>query len=122
MSLGDAGVRAAVRRTSRQSWSYWDVLAAFVEAQRGCRLEEAVVEMADVEGARQMGEHRAQPSSVGDPAGERLKFLLDTIILGRKPGGGWAGDTVTTTMRLVLDDDIVELAERALLLDLLSEA
>src|SRR6516225_3941687 len=122
MSLSDAGVRAAVRRTLRQSWSHWDVLAAFVEAQRRCRLEEAVAEMADVEGTRQMGEHRAQPSPVGDSARERLKLLLHTIILGRKPGGGRTGHALATTMRLVLGDDIVELAERALLLDLLSEA
>ena len=65
--------------------------------------------MADMERARQVGEHRPQPPFVSDPSGERLKFLLDTIILGRETGRGWAGHGVTTTMRLVLGDDIVEL-------------
>ena len=64
---------------------------------------------------------RSRPLSAILP-GNGSKFLLDTIILGRETGRGRAGHGVTTTMRLVLGDDIVELTERAFLLDLLAEA
>ena len=78
--------------------------------------------MADVQRTRQMCKHRPHPSRIGDPAGERIKFSFHTVILGGKAGGGGTGQPFAAPVSLVLRDDIVELAERAFLLDFLTEA
>ena len=47
-----------------------------VEAERRRRLEEAIVQEADVERTRQMAEHGAYPAQIGDATGEVINLSL----------------------------------------------
>src|SRR3546814_21183814 len=42
-----------------------------LEAERGCGIEKAIRERADMEGARDAGEHDTQPGPIGDHRGQR---------------------------------------------------
>lgn len=65
----------------------------------------------------EMGKHGAQPPAVHDPAGKITELVLHAGELPSQSGGTRSGRTFLAEKRLVMGDDVVELAERALALD-----
>ncbi len=84
MARGQAGVGAAIRATSRQSWRDPFRIGRTCERQRGRSVEKAIVEKANMQGSAEMGEHGAQPLAVRDRAGQIVKLHCTQANLRRR--------------------------------------
>ena len=73
-----------------------------VEAERRRRLEEAIVQEADVERTRKMAKHGAYPAQVGDTTGEVIKLALHALELTQNTRRGRAGRPEATPEVLVM--------------------
>jgi len=91
--------------------------AVSVQAERRRRLEEAIVQEADVERTRKMAEHGAYPAQVGDAAREVIKLALHALELTQNTRRGRAGRPEAPPEVFVMLNDIVKATERALLRD-----
>ena len=124
MTSGYAGIGTAIWPAMAEYGraSVWSRALA-VEAERRVGIEEAVGEEAHMEGAAEMGKHRAQALGVDDMSGKITKFLADARKLAAQTCRGRAGWREAAPDRfLVMLNNIIELAQRAFLLNLPAEA
>src|SRR6266849_10382835 len=124
MTARDAGVRATIRAAvgqRRHAPVGRRVLA--VEAERRIGIEETVGQQTDMERAPEMSEHRSQPLCIYDAARQIAEFIADPCELVPQSRRGWSRWRQSALDRfLVMLDHIVELAERAFMLDLAAKA
>src|SRR6266849_11017033 len=124
MTARDAGVRATIRAAvgqRRHAPVGRRVLA--VEAERRIGIEETVGQQTDMERAPEMSEHRSQPLCIDDAARQIDEFISDPCELVPQSRRGWSRWRQSALDRfLVMLDHIVDLAERAFLLDLAAKA
>jgi hypothetical protein len=77
MATGDAGVRAAIGTALGDNRRA--ALGFAIEAKRRRRIEEAIIQDADIERAGDVSEHGADASRIGNVAGQRIE-LVDGLL------------------------------------------
>lgn len=117
MPGGQTGVRAAIGTTARERRSRSLGARRVGEAVGGRRIEEAVVEEADVQRPSEMGKHGAQPPAVHDPTGTIAELVADACELSSQSRPARTGRTFLAKKRLVMGNNVVKLTECTLSLD-----
>jgi len=120
MLVGYAGVRASVGLALGHGRRGGLRLA--VEAERGRRIEEAIVQDADEQRLRHVCQHGADACRIGDVARQRIELVDGLLQFTANAGGSRPHQYLAGAMALEIGQHVVELAEGTLALDLVAES
>ncbi len=124
MTARDTGVRTAIRAAvGQRRYTSVGCRVLAVKAKRRIGIEETIGQQTDVERAPKMSEHRSQSLCIDDATGQIAEFIADPRELVPQSRRCWPRWRQSTLDRfLIMFDHVIDLAERAFLLDLAAKA
>ena len=123
MSGGDAGVWTPCRLAKHGQRRLVVVrVGCLLQAQGGSGIEEAIGEHADMQCARETGEHRAKPRAICNHDWKGAKFYRCSIKRLRYAWCRWSGKRRTSLPLIEVNQQVIKLPKRTLVLDLGAEA